>query len=144
MKKSLLIVGAAMMAAVALTGCFSVNTNDAAVKAPVCLKKQMTPDIKVGLNKVSGEASVNCLFGFITWGVSEYADDAFVCSSSMPLLIADGKTVAKQGATYKACGKSKADYILGAKYRVDTKDYFVFKQIKCKVTGFPGYLKGMK
>lgn len=146
MKKSLLLAGA-VFAAVFMTGCFSANTNDAAVSAKVRLEhKRFSVDIQPGKDKVFGEASLNSLFGFINWGVSEFADDAFVGTeiSILPIKFASAETLVKQGATYKACERAGADYILGAKYRIDTKDYIVFKQIKCRVTGYPAYLKGIK
>lgn len=145
MKKSLILVGAACAAVLTLTGCFYVNTNDAAVKAQVQVKKDVTADIQTGQKKVSGKANINCLFGFIIWGTNEFADDAFVCSTNAPFqLFACPATLVKKGATYQACKAAKADYILGAKYRLDTRNYFVFKQYECKVTGYPAYLKGIK
>ena len=66
-------------------------------------------------------------------------------NSGLPFqFVASGDQVAKQGATYNACEAAKADVILGAKYKLDIADYFVYKTIKCKVTGYPGTIKGVK
>ena len=146
MKKVSLVV-AVVCAMVGFTGCMSTNTNDAAVVAPAkVLEKEFKSDIVTKEAKVSGEANINCLFGFIIWGASSFADDAFVetSTSPFPIRFANPMTLVKQAATYEACKGAKADYILGAKYKVDTKDYFVFKQINCQVVGFPAELVGIK
>lgn len=141
MKKVLVLAGAALAL---MTGCISVNNNDGAIPADITVRKGYIADIDVQDKAASGEATVNCLFGFITWGVSEYADDAFVKTGPAISLLKNANDVAKQGATYNACEKTKADYLLGAKYRLDTEDYFVFKTVKCTATGYPGTIKGVK
>lgn len=141
MKKSLILAGAALAL---MTGCISVNTNDGAIPADITVRKGYVADIDVQETAAQGEATVNCLFGLITWGVSEYADDAFVETGLGVTLIKSANDVAKQGATYNACEKAKADYLLGAKYRLDTEDYFVFKTVKCTAIGYPGTIKGVK
>ena len=45
---------------------------------------------------------------------------------------------------YNACEANKADALLGAKYKIDTEDYFVFKKVKCTATGYPGVINGVK
>lgn len=141
MKKMLVLAGAALAL---MTGCISLNTNDGAIPADITVRKAYTADIDVKDTPASGEATVNCLFGFITWGVSEYADDAFVQKGPSISLLKSADAVAKQGATYNACEAAKADYLLGAKYRLDTESYIVFKKVKCTATGYPGTIKGVK
>lgn len=141
MKKMLVLAGAALAL---MTGCISVNTNDGAIPADITVRKGYVADIDVAQQAATGEATVNCLFGLITWGVSNYADDAFVKTGPALTLLTSANDVAKQGATYNACEAAKADYLLGAKYRLDTEDYFVFKTIKCTATGYPGTIKGVK
>jgi hypothetical protein len=142
MKKMLLLASAAMAL---MTGCMSTNTNDGAVAAPITMRnKEYIADVTVQKTAVSGEATANCLFGFITWGVSEYADEAFVKNSGLGISLGGADTVVKQGATYQACEAAKADYLLGAKYRIDTSDYFIFKKVKCTATGYPATIKGVK
>ena len=85
------------------------------------------------------------LFGCIAWGASSFADDAFSSTSNNPLsLVASPNTLAKQAATYNACEANKADALLGAKYKLDTMDFVVFKTVKCTATGYPGVIKGVK
>ncbi|MCQ2379593.1 MAG: hypothetical protein MJ025_01540 [Victivallaceae bacterium] len=143
----ILTIIAAAAAVVIMAGCTSVNTNDVAKEAPVKIEEMVfKPDYSL-VGDVSGSAKANCLFGIITWGVNEFADNAFVetnSSSGFPLFkIVDGVTAAKRGATYKACESGKVDYVLGAKYRVDTEDYFVFKKISCTVSGTGAKLNGL-
>jgi len=124
----------------------STHTNDATAEVKFNVKaKEYQADVVTGKQAVSGEASVHSLFGIISWGVSKYADNAFVTTSASPLqLTVDPLTVAKQGATYNACEASKADAILAAKYQIEVADYFVYKVIKAKVTGYPATIKGIK
>lgn len=144
MKKSLLFLACAAVAMV-MTGCAVTHTNDAA--APVAFEVEapkMVADVTVGKKVVAGEATVHNLFGIISWGVSSFADDAFAVTTNLPIKLATGDTVAKQGAAYNACAAAKADVILGAKYKLDITDYIVYKSIKCKVTGYPGTINGVK
>ena len=145
MKKSLLLAGAAVAAAFVMTGCMSTHTNDAANGAKVDVTKTFTADVTVGQKAVSGEATVHNVLGLFTFGVSEFADDAFVSTTGPVLQLAVSPVdAAKQGAAYKACAAAKADTILAAKYKLEIKDFFVYKCVNCKVTGFPGTVKGVK
>jgi hypothetical protein len=144
MKKQLLLAGGAIAAALAMTGCMATHTNDAASSAKVCVGKKFDADIVAGKKAVSGTATVHNLFGVITWGVSNFADDAFVSGNNGLQLSVSPLTVAKQGATYNACAANKADMLLAAKYKVDVKDFFVYKNVTAKVTGYPGVIKGVK
>jgi len=145
MKKSFLLVGAAVAAAFVMTGCMSTHTNDATSVAKVCVTKNFAADVVAGQKAVSGEATVHNVLGLFTWGVSEFADDAFVSTTGPVFQLAVSPVdAAKQGAAYRACAAAKADTILAAKYKLDIKDFFVYKSVKCKVTGYPGTIKGVK
>ena len=135
---------AAMVLVVTMTGCMSLNTSDGAISPEVIVRKTYTPKIELQKAAVTGEATVNSLFGgLITWGVSKYADEAFMTTGSNVSLVANPMKVAQQGATYNACAAADADYLLGATYRVDTEDYIVFKKIKCTAKGYPGKVTGI-
>ncbi|MDD4817849.1 MAG: hypothetical protein PHI85_07760 [Victivallaceae bacterium] len=146
MKKSLLFVGSALFASAILSGCATQNTSQGAYAPEVKVEKSYEAVIQKQDKAVAGDATVNCLFGIFTWGVSNFADDAFVMqqNSNSFSLTMNPADVAKRGATYNACANAKSDMLLGAKYVVDTKDYFVFKTIKCTATGFPGVLQAVK
>ena len=147
MKK--LIVGAAV-AAIAC-GCVSVNQNDGgnACRRPCIAKDIVHEKFTVGQKTVSAEDNINCLFGWICWGSSATHLADVVCDggAQKPLLgIFDNKGIkqAKNGAYANACDAAKCDQVVGAKYKVTTKDYFVFKQIKAEITGYPATLTGVE
>ena len=147
MKK--LIVGAAV-AAIAC-GCVSVNQNDGgnACRRPCIAMDIVHEKFTVDQKTVSAEDNINCLFGWICWGSSATHHADVVCDggAQKPLLgIFDNKGIkqAKNGAYANACDAAKCDQVVGAKYKVTTKDYFVFKQIKAEITGYPATLTGVE
>lgn len=142
--KKLMVLGGAV-AAMLLTGCMSTHTNDGTATVKISITKDYKAEVVAQEKTVSGEATVHNVLGLITWGVSDFADDAFVSTSGTILQIGVNPIdAAKQGATYKACEASKADAILAAKYKMNIADYFVYKQVKCNVTGYPASIKGVK
>ena len=143
MKKSMLFAAFAFIA-FAVTGCTAINTSQGADAPKVKITKEYTADIEHKNTVVAGQATVYNLFGIFTWGVSNFADYAFAGDSSFPSIITSPMTLAKQGATYNACEASGSDMLLGAKYKITTQDYIVFKIITCDASGFPGVLKGIK
>ena len=146
MKKRMFLVGGALVASTILSGCATQNTSQGAYAPDVKVEKKYEAVIQKQDNVATGEATVNCLFGIFTWGVNNFADDAFVMqqSSNSFSLTINPADVAKRGATYNACANAKSDMLLGAKYVVDTNDFFVFKTIKCTAAGFPGVLQDVK
>jgi len=147
MKK--LIMGAAV-AAIAC-GCVSVNQNDggSACRTPCIAKDIVHEKFAVDQNTVSATDNINCLFGFICWGSSanHIADVVFDGSGNRPIIgIFDNKGIkqAKMGAYANACDAAKCDQIVGTKYKITTQDYFVFKQIKAEITGYPATLTGVE
>lgn len=142
--KKLMVLGGAL-AAVLMAGCMSTHTNDGTAVVKIAVTKDYKADVVAQAKAVSGEATVHNVLGLITWGVSDFADDAFVTTSGSPLQLGVSPLdAAKQGATFKACAASKSDAILAAKYKLDIADYIVYKQVKCKVTGYPAAIKGVK
>ena len=113
-----------------------MNTNDGAKESkykmiPACYETIIKHESKT----VSGSANINCLFGVFTWGASHFADRTALggqnsfCKSAVE--------VAKDAAVYNTCDAAKCDVLLATKYVVTVNDYFVFKQVECKVTGYP-------
>ena len=125
-----LMIGA-VIAAVAC-GCVSVNKNDGGnskLKVGV-VNDGMHLKYEVGKERVSGSDKVNCLFGFITWGSTGH-----ICDQSESGFGA--KDDVKNGAYANACDAAKCDQIVGARYTITKKDYFVFSQLQAEVSGFP-------
>ena len=144
MKK--LMIGAAI-AAIAC-GCVSVNQNDggSACRKPCIAKDIVHEKFTVATNTVSAEDQINVLFGFISWGsTATHTADAVCCgeTSSFPFLV-PLSAKAKNGAYANACDAAKCDQIVGAKYKVTTDDYFVFKKVKAEITGYPASLTGVE
>lgn len=127
-----------------MTGCIATHTNDAAASAKACVSKKFEANIVAGKNAVKGKATVHNVLNLITWGVSDYADEAFVTGGPVLQLFASPLTVVKQGATYNACAAAKADMLLAAKYKIKISDFFVYKKVECDVSGYPGVIKGVK
>jgi len=135
MKKSLIIAGMFAVAGLFMGGCAVTNTNDAAAASKVAIVPAVyEPVIKHSNQKVEGSAQINVLFGIFTWGTSAYADRTNI----EPTFFFGPNMVAKNAAVYNACQGAKCDMLLNSKYEIRTVDYFVFKTINCKVTGFPG------
>lgn len=139
-KTAMMVLSVSILGVIA-TGCTSVNTNDVAKAVSIDRMKvpyEVVLDCKK--EKVKNEASVSVLFGFITWGESNFADDTALGDFS--LFSPAGQV--KAAAVYKACKASKSDVLLATKYEIKTKDYFVFKTVKCKVAGYPAKVTGVK
>lgn len=146
--KKLLMAG--MIAAVSV-GCVSVNQNDGgnACRKPGIVKDIVHEKFTVSQNTVSASDNINCLFGWICWGSSSTHIADVVCDGNgeKPIIgIFDNQGIkqAKNGAYANACDSAKCDQIVGAKYKVTTKDYFVFKKIKAEITGYPASLAGVE
>src|SRR5574344_706100 len=132
-----IMLSAAMAAVLATTGCISVNKNDGgnALKNPAALTEGYKQTFKVADEQVEAKDHINVLFGFIAWGSSAtHVADNFGGEGFGFIVPADCK--AKNGAFANACDAAKADTILGARYNVTTKDYFVFKQIDATIKGY--------
>lgn len=138
----LILAGAALALT---TGCISTSTNDGAKVVDVDIEpKSYIANLDVGDVPEEGKATVNCLFGFITWGTRGYADDDSVSTTSGINIFKGGATLAKQAAVFEACEAAEADYLLGTTYRFETEDYLIFKTIKCTATGYPAVVTGVK
>jgi hypothetical protein len=129
MKKLLAVATIAAVAA----GCITVNKNDGGNS---CIKPGQVKDrihLKYSVDKTTVSASdqIHCLFGFICWGstASHNADQG-----------EGGLTISskvKNGAYANACDAAKCDQIAAARYKVTTKDYFVYQKCDAEVTGYP-------
>lgn len=116
------------------TGCSSMSNSNSATMGKVNAKTvDYKPIYSFEKQKVSGSSKLNVLFGFISWGDSDYAENGAM--DSLTLFSATGRL--KAAAVYKACQKKNADTLLGSTYEIETTDYFVFKKVNCKVKGFP-------
>lgn len=129
MKKLLAVT----MIASALSGCITVNKNDGGNSSitPVQIKDRIHLKYSVDKKTVSASDRVHCLFGFICWGSS--ASHIADCGEGRLTFMGQ----AKDGAYANACDLAKCDHIAGARYKVTTKDYFIYKNCKAEITGYP-------
>ena len=143
MKK--LMLGCAMVAVAC--GCTTVNQNDGgnACRRPALAKDIVHEKFNVSNTAVSAQDKLNCLFGFIYWGSSAtHIADAVCTGGSALSFFPCGADKAKNGAYANACDAAKCDQIVGAKYKVTTEDYFVFKRYTAEIKGFPATLTGVE
>ena len=143
MKRWLGVVMGTAAAVFFAAGCTSINTSDGA-------ESQALPEtISTGYQeyythkdqRVSGEGNVNVLFGIFAWESDGFADNSDLSAFSF---FPSPANYAKSAAVYDACQKNGADTLLGTRYKLTTTDYFVFKQVKCEVAGFPATLTSVK
>ena len=145
MKK--LMIGAAI-AAIAC-GCVSVNQNDGgnACRRPCIAKDIVHEKFTVAKNTVSAQDKLYDLFGLFTFGSSATHEADAVCGkekSFFEKVFPSGADKAKNGAYANACDAAKCDQIVGAKYKVKTTNYFVFKIFNAEITGYPASLTGVE
>lgn len=134
------IVVLAVLSFVAV-GCASVETNRTGAALTLECTQELEPTVKIADQAVQGEATVNSLFGVISWGVDKTATGVdFGAGSQSILPFGSAAEIARQGAVYTACINNNADFLAAPRYIITTKDYVVFKSITCKVIGFPGQL----
>lgn len=153
--KKITVLGLLATVTLVFTGCTSVNTSDAgsinvypATVGPVdCYRPLYKVNEK---ERVSGEAKVNVLFGIFAWGdTSAFADNATLAASDSIFgaffaWLPNAKEIAAKAAFYDACKTSNSDAVVAARYEIQTDDYFVFKKMNVKITGFPATLTGVE
>jgi len=114
-------------------GCVTANKNDGGNSdlRPGVVKDLIHEKLTVSNDRVTAKDQINCLFGFICWGSTA----THVCDQSE---FGFGmKAKAKDGAYANACDAAQCDQIVGARYKITTKDYFVFSTCEAEITGFP-------
>ena len=136
-----IIIGAAIAALAC--GCVSVRQNDGgnACRKPCIAKDIVHEKFTVSDKTVTANDQINCLFGFISWGSTATHFAEAVCGQG-PFI--NAVTKAKNGAYANACDAAKCDQVVGAKYKVTIENYFVFKKISAKITGYPASLTGVE
>jgi hypothetical protein len=133
------LIAGVVIAAVA-SGCISVNKNDGGTSCikPCQIKDKVHVKYSVEDKTVSAKDQIHCLFGFICWGssASHAADNGEFGFTPA--------TVAKNGAYANACEAASCDQIAAARYKVTTKDYFVYKKVDAEITGYPVKVTGVE
>jgi hypothetical protein len=146
MKKSLVLILGCFIVASVMTGCMSNHVSKVSSQ-PIRTEFEkviLIPDVTIG-KEISGEASMNTLFGIFTWGASDFADGVNY-GAITPGLIGglEARGAVKAAAAYNACDANKADFIVAPSYTVNIQNYFVYSVEKATVKGYKGTLKGVK
>lgn len=129
------------------SGCVSYNVSQPAAPLSGEVRTDLKADVKVG-EAISGESSTNILFGWLALGGdNKFADGVTYgagSGSAMGLPLPDPVSNAKAAAAYKAVKSSGSDLIVAPRYEVTVNDYFIFKQVKVKVTGNKGSIQNIR
>lgn len=123
-------------------GCVSVNKNDGGESnlRTCVVKDRVYEKYSVSDKAVSGADEIHCLFGFICWGSSA----SHIADQTDDLLSFGMKFKAKNGAYANACDAGNCDQLFGTRYKITTKDYFVYAKCKAEVTGYPAKVTGVE
>lgn len=129
----------ALVASIAC-GCTTVNKNDGGseVRDPWTAQDVIHEKFEVSNDMVEGSDTIQCLFGFITWGST-----ASHISDVVPFGFG-GVAKAKNGAYANACDAANCDQLSASKYTITTDDYFVYQKINAKVKGYPTSVVGVE
>lgn len=129
------------------SGCVSYNVSQPTAPLSGEVRTDLKADVKVG-EAISGESSTNILFGWLALGGdNKFADGVTYgagSGSAMGLPLPDPVSNAKAAAAYKAVKSSGSDLIVAPRYEVTVNDYFIFKQVKVKVTGNKGSIQNIR
>ena len=129
------------------SGCVSYNTSQPSSPIDSTVKADLKADIAVG-DAISGQSSVNILFGFIKFGGdSQFADGvSYGAESGLGLggLGLDPVSAVKSAAAYKAVKSSGADLIVAPRYEVNEENYFLFKKVSVTVKGNKGNIRSIR
>ena len=93
---------------------------------------------------------MNVLFGIFAWGDSStFADNASIFDQHSPFAflvswIPNAQNIAAKAAFYNACKKAQCDAVVASRYEIKTDDYWVFKRLDVKVSGFPATMTGVE
>ena len=143
-----------------LVGCSTIHNNKGASEnmpaAVVCpMRYQVITEI--GNEPISATVTGHNILKIFKFGIpNTFADNGDFGAAgestgpSMPLPLplpsVGGDPYAKyrQAAVYIACEENKCDSLMDARYTIVTKDYLVYEQVTCTVTGIPVKVKGYK
>ncbi|MVW90111.1 hypothetical protein EI969_29980 [Pseudomonas sp. PB101] len=129
------------------SGCVSYNNSQPSSPIDSTVKADLKADIAVG-DAISGQSSVNVLFGFLKFGGdSQFADGVSYGGQSgagLSSLGLDPVSAVKSAAAYKAVKASGADLIVAPRYEVSEENYFIFKKVSVTVKGNKGNIRSIR
>jgi hypothetical protein len=148
MKKGLFIASA-LCGIMILAGCQSNYINQPTSLLQIKAEARVEPVISVG-EKIEGTAAVTrTAFVFVhgpgkfaegvNYGNNNYREESVSTS-----IFTDTVVMAKAAAAYRACAENKADFIICPRYVISVTDYFFYKEVVAKVTGYKGTLRDVR
>ena len=143
MKKIYLIAFLSLTFIMLNSSCTSVRTNKIGVPLGTHMAVEIKPNITIAKEQVIGEATEKAVFGIFAWGVSKTAE-GFTYNAEPVISLDVAANKAKAGAVYNACKKAKADILISPQYLIETKNYVIYKVVKCKVIGYPATLNSVE
>ena len=140
MKKYLKLTSCVVAISVLACGCKSFTTNRIGTPLQTKMILNLKPNVTIQKQKVSATATAKAVFGIFSWGVDQTVEGETYNGQNNFSSFDFAINKAKAGATYNACRKAKADFLISPQYDITTKNYIVYKEVKCVVTGFPAKL----
>ncbi|AZD28583.1 hypothetical protein [Pseudomonas chlororaphis] len=143
MKKAFKFI--ALSTIIAVSGCTSYNISQPAAPIDSQVKADLKADVAVG-EAISGQSSVNILFGVLKFGGdNQFADGVtYGGDTGGGLGMLDPVSAVKSAAAYKAVKASGADLIVAPRYEVSEENYFVFKKVSVTVKGNKGSIRSIR
>nr|WP_178125925.1 hypothetical protein [Pseudomonas sp. Fl5BN2] len=131
----------------AATGCTSYNISQPSSPIDSQVKADLKADVAVG-EAISGQSSVNILFGFLQFGGDSQFTDGVAYGGdgggALGGLGFDPVSSVKSAAAFKAVKSSGADLIVAPRYEVSEENYFVFKKVSVTVKGNKGNIRSIR
>ncbi|MDE1168622.1 MAG: hypothetical protein PW845_25385 [Pseudomonas sp.] len=127
------------------SGCVSYNASQPSAPIDSSVKADLKADVAVG-ESITGQSSVNILFGFLKFGGdTQFADGvAYGGGTGGGLSMLDPVSAVKSAAAYKAVKASGADLIVAPRYEVTEQNYFIFKKVDVTVKGNKGNIRSIR
>ena len=144
--KHLKLTALAGVAMLGLSACVSTHQGVASAPMTATLESNQIANIKSG-PKVTAESNAKVILGFITLSEdNKYADGVnYAGQSTLPgLSFFDSASKVKSAAAYKAVKSSNADVLVAPVYETEENNYILWKDVKAKVTAYPGKIVGFK
>ena len=142
-----------------ITSCTNVSYNQLEGNVDVKITANLNADITVG-DKITGTGSETIILWFFRLPGKRFKAEGDVIAYSsespaeinIPILSSFFNAInvfnvvenAKGQAIHDALTLSNADLIINPKFTITEDDFFIFKTVKCEVTGKKGTIKSIK
>ena len=141
-----------LMMLLLLAGCTFKNTDHLSSNININVESNLEADINVG-EKISGVGHETVIIGIFRVPGTKYSahgvtSDATLSSKNIGFkpfsYLFNSIEFAKGEAVHDAITSSNADLIISPQFIITEEDFFLYKTIKCEVTGWKGTIKTIK